>query len=100
MEEHDKSPQSEVTKPNLHLDLPSSAGVKDDHDNLSDDSADSGLETPIERTSARSPDLRQYEVSYETMLRRSSKLWREIQTDKETQGYVDKKKMATLKLFL
>jgi len=101
IEEHDKSPQSEDAKPDLHLNLQQTTDVlKDDRDNLSDDSTDSGLETPIERKAARSPDLSQYEMSYESMLRRSSKLWREIQTDKEMNGFVDKKKMATLKLFL
>ena len=44
--------------------------------------------------------LTEYEVHYEELLKRSIKLWKEIQTEKEETGLVDKKKIATLKLFL
>ena len=44
--------------------------------------------------------LTEYEVHYEELLKRSIKLWKEIQTEREETGIVDKKKIATLKLFL
>ena len=44
--------------------------------------------------------LTEYEVHYEELLKRSIKLWKEIQTEREETGLVDKKKIATLKLFL
>ena len=44
--------------------------------------------------------LTEYEVHYETLLKRSIKVWKEIQVEREEKGTVDQKKIATLKLFL
>ncbi|CAH1798817.1 unnamed protein product [Owenia fusiformis] len=45
-------------------------------------------------------NLNKYEISYGELLKRSVKIWKEVQTDQEATGRVDDKKMTTLKLFL
>ena len=42
----------------------------------------------------------EYEVHYETLLKSSVKIWKEIQVEKNQTGSADKKKIAALKLFL
>ena len=44
--------------------------------------------------------LSKYEVHYESLLKRSIQLWKEIQKDKSENKTVDDKKLTTLDLFL
>ncbi len=48
---------------------------------------------------SRCSKISEYDVNYESVLKRSTKLWKEIQTQQES-GKVDKKKIAALKIFL
>ena len=41
-----------------------------------------------------------YEISYSAILKRSSKLWKEVQREQRETGTVDERKMAALRLFL
>ena len=55
--------------------------------------------TSVSVNMSRCSKVSEYDVNYESVLKRSTKLWKEIQTQQE-HGQVDKKKIAALKIFL
>ena len=66
-----------------------------------DSQEESSSSPAVRRKWNRRPSgLEQYEVPYADMLKRSSKLWREIQQEHDETGKVDARKIIALKLFL
>ncbi len=55
--------------------------------------------TSTSANTSRCSKVSEFDVNYESVLKRSTKLWKEIQTQQE-HGQVDKKKIAALKIFL
>jgi len=96
---HDFSQQAFTRVPERGAESRCSSGdyepvkVTGDHMEQPEKTRKSGLER-------KKSGLEQYEIPYEDMLKRSSKLWREIQEEHTETGKVDNRKMIALKLFL